>query len=95
VNSPHRLLRFRQAGSPTIDAPATRVLLDLWLDDAPEPVGHVVELAASPGAPMRWAYVLHDGRATGLQSAFSRQDLETRIVEHYFEDLVADERHTA
>lgn len=95
MSSPHRLLRFRRTGSAPIAAPGTRVLLDLWLDAELEPVGHVVELAPSPGAPTRWAYVLHDGRATGLQSTFSRQDLETRIVEHYFEDLVADQRHTA
>lgn len=95
MTSPHRLLRFRQAGNAQPVAAGARVLLDLWLDAGAEPVGHVVELAPSPGAPTRWAYLLHDGRATGLQSTFSRQDLETRIVEHYFEDLVADERHTA
>lgn len=95
MNSPHRLLRFSRAASPQSVTPGSRALLDLWLDAGSEPIGHVVELAPSPGAPTRWAYVLHDGRVTGLQSTFSRQDLETRIVEHYFEDLVADQRHTA
>jgi hypothetical protein len=73
----------------------SRVLLDLWLDEAPAPIGHIVELAAGPGTPLRWAYLLADGRPTGLQSTNSRQDLESRILEYYFQDLTAEQRHSA
>jgi hypothetical protein len=54
-----------------------------------------VRLDPEPGTPERWAYVLADGRATGLQSTLSRQDLEGSIMEHYFHDLTADARRSA
>jgi YD repeat-containing protein len=71
------------------------VLLELWLDDATSPAGRIVELTAAPGTPMRWTYVLADGRATGLHSVNSRSDLESRILEYYFHDLASDQRHSA
>lgn len=75
--------------------PDGRVLLDLHVNEAAVPAGHIVELRAAPGMPVRWAFVLADGRPTGLQSTYSRHDLESRVIEHYYQDLVAEERHTA
>jgi len=95
VNSPRHVLHFRRNGAAAFPVAEGRVLLDLVIDAAAEPAGHILELPASPGAPLRWAYVLHDGRSTGLQSTLSRQHLESRILEHYLEDFLADGRQTA
>ncbi|MCC6415454.1 MAG: hypothetical protein IT582_06065 [Opitutaceae bacterium] len=95
MNAPFRLLRFRTAVSEGLAVAGARRLLDVYLDDQPLPVGHVMLHAAEPGAPVRWSYLLADGRPTGLQSVHSRHGLESRIIEHYFEDLIADQRHTA
>lgn len=95
MSAPRRVLRFRTPGSVGSLVPDGRVLLDLFVDEASAAAGHIVELPAAPGLPVRWAYVLADGRATGLQSTYSRHDLESRILEHYYQDLVAEERHTA
>ena len=95
MNSPFRLLRFRSAGDGGLALAETRRLLAVHLDDQTEPVGYVWHHLAEPGVPARWSYVLADGRPTGLQSTASRHDLESRILEYYFEDLIADQRHTA
>ncbi|MCF7760980.1 MAG: hypothetical protein K9M98_10805 [Cephaloticoccus sp.] len=75
--------------------PGSRVLLDVLLDDKPTPVGHIVQHAAGHGTPARWAFHLSDGRATGLHSTLSRQDIEGQISELYFQELIADQRHSA
>ncbi|MFM1850808.1 MAG: hypothetical protein RIS54_492 [Verrucomicrobiota bacterium] len=97
MSSPRRVLRFRSAGDVgALSAESSaRPLLAVLLDEQPAPVGHVVLHPAEPGAPERWSYVLADGRPTGLQSTHSRHDLESRIIEFYFEDLIADRRHSA
>lgn len=95
MNSPRHVLRFRRSAQATFPVVEGRVLLDLVIDAATEPAGHIMELPASPGAPLRWAYMLRDGRSTGLQSTLSRQHLESRILEHYLEDFLADGRQTA
>jgi hypothetical protein len=89
VSSPRQVLRFRSAGG---DGPG---VLAVILGDSPMPAGHIVHLSATPEVPARWAYTLNDGRATGLQSTLSRQDLEGQIIDYYFHDLVADQRHSA
>ena len=75
--------------------PGTRVILDVLQDDDPIPVRHIVHLVAEPGAPARWAFMLSDGRATGMHSTLSRSDLEGQVMEHYFQDLIADQLHSA
>jgi len=75
--------------------PDTRVLLDVLVDQHPTPVGHIVQLAAGQGTPIRWSFIRSDGRATGLQSTISRRELEGQIQYHFFLELVADRRHTA
>lgn len=95
MSSPRRILRFRATGDAGFAVADSQVLLQVQLDEQPEPIGYVVHQTAVPGAPARWAYVLADGRPTGLQSTFSRHDLESRIIEFYFEDLIADRRHSA
>ena len=50
---------------------------------------------AAHGAPLRWSYVLADGQATGLQSVFSRRELEAQIQDYYFVALTADHRQSA
>lgn len=95
MSTPCRVLRFRPAGSAGCTLPGTRRLIDVYLDDDRSPIGSIVRLDPDGGAPTRWAYVLSDGRATGLQSTHSRQDLEIAVQEHYFHDLTHDERQTA
>jgi len=95
MTAPSRVLRFRPAGSGSCTQPGARRLIDVYLDDDRTPVGSIVRLEPEAGAPARWAFVLSDGRATGLQSTHSRQDLELAIQEHYFHDLTHDGRQTA
>jgi hypothetical protein len=95
MSAPRRVLRFRTAGNAGFAVPQARTLIDLFLNDETVPTGHIVRLDPEPGTPERWAYVLADGRATGLQSTLSRQDLEGSIMEHYFHDLTADARRSA
>lgn len=95
MSAPFRVLRFRKPEGDGLAVAGTQRLLAVQLNNQPDPVGYVMLHAAEPGAPLRWSYVLADGRPTGLQSACSRHDLESRIIEFYFEDLIADQRHTA
>lgn len=95
MSSPFRLLRFRSDAAEGWSFAEARRLLAVHLDDLAEPVGYVWHHAAEPGVPARWSYILADGRPTGLQSTASRHDLENRIHDYYFEDLIADQRHTA
>ncbi|MBX3748543.1 MAG: hypothetical protein KF897_00475 [Opitutaceae bacterium] len=95
MNAPSRVLRFRPAGSAGCTLPGARRLIDVYLDDDRSPIGSIVRLEPEAGAPARWAFVLSDGRATGLQSTHSRQDLELAIGEHFFHDLTHDGRQTA
>lgn len=95
MSSPRRILRFRSAGSEGLAVPGDRTRLMVLLDDNPAPIGWIVQLPGTPEIPARWAYVLNDGRATGLQSTLSRHDLEGQIIEYYFQELVADRRHSA
>lgn len=90
-----RVLRFRTAGSDAAASSGGRRLIDVHLNDSRTPAGHIVQLDAEAGAPARWAYVLEDGRATGLQSTHSRQDLEAAIREYYYQELVADRLRSA
>lgn len=95
MNAPRQVLRFRTAGSAGPFVSGSRIILDVWQDDLPLPVGHIVHLAVQPGIPARWAFVLSDGRVTGMQSILSRSDLEGQIMEYFFQDLIADQRHSA
>jgi len=95
MSAPCRVLRFRTAGSDATPWPGGRRLIDVHLDASQTPAGHIVRLEAGAGVPARWAYVLPDGRATGLQSTCSRQDLEAAIREYYFQELVADRLRSA
>ena len=90
MNAPCHVLRFRPAGSATCAAPRARSLIDVFLNDGKTPVGHIVLLDCEAGTPVRWAFLLSDGRATGLQSTHSRQDLEAAVREYYFQELTAD-----
>jgi hypothetical protein len=90
MNPPSNVLRFRPAGSDACTLPGAQRLTDVFLNEDPKPAGHVVLLKPEGGAPARWAYVLSDSRATGLQSIHSRQDLEEGIREYYFQELTAD-----
>ncbi len=94
--SAHRqVLRFRATGSDGAVLSTSGTVLAITLDDSPVPVGHIVHLPSTPEVAARWAYVLNDGRATGLQSTLSRHDLEGQIIEYYFQALIADRRHSA
>jgi len=95
LSAPFRLLRFRSAGGEDSASAESRRLLVVLVDENPDPVGCIWHHPAEPGVPARWSYVLADGRPTGLQSTTSRHHLESRIIEFYFEDLIADQRHTA
>ena len=95
MSAPRRVLRFRSAGGERSALPGTRVILDVWQDENPVPVGHIMHLEAETGAPARWTFVMSDGRATGMHSILSRSDLEGQVMEYYFEDLIADQRHSA
>lgn len=95
MSAPCRVLRFRPAGSGDCTLPGARRLIDVYLDDDHSPIGSIVHLEPTAGAPARWAYLLSDGRATGLQSTHSRQDLELAVQDHYFHDLTHDGRQTA
>lgn len=75
--------------------PETKILLDVFLDEDPTPVGHIQQLAATTGVPVRWSYVLENGSPTGLQSSLSRRELETQISDYYFQDLASDHRYSA
>ncbi len=90
-----RSLRFRTAGSASLALPEARTLVDLFINDEPAAAGHIVLLKPEPGAPARWAYVLADGRATGLQSTRSRAALESCVADYYFHDCAADYRCSA
>lgn len=94
--SAHRcVLRFRSAGSDSSAVPSRRTLVDLFINDAPTPAGHILWLEPGPSTPGRWAYVLADGRATGLQSVLSRQDMEGIVAEYYFGAMTADHQRSA
>lgn len=67
----------------------------MFLNEIPAPVGHVVLLPACAGTPELWVYVLGDGRPTGLQTALSRQALESDILEYYYLEMTGDHRRTA
>ena len=95
MNAASHILRFRSAGSAGPAVPPARLLVDLFIDDATTATGHIIVLNPEPGAPERWAYILADGRATGLQSTLSRADLEGCVAEHYFQALTADQRCSA
>jgi hypothetical protein len=95
VSAHRRVLRFRATGSEGALVSTSGTVLAVTLDDSPVPVGHIVQLPATPEVAARWAYMLNDGRATGLQSTLSRHDLEGQIIEYYFQDLIADHRHSA
>ena len=95
MSLPFRVLRFRTSGSNGESMPETQILLDVFLDEGPTPVGYIQQLAATAGAPIRWSYVLESGLTTGLQSSLSRRELETQISDYYFQDLVSDRRHSA
>ena len=95
MSAPCRVIRFRPAGSDRCAVPGAQRLVDVHLNDDKSPVGHIVLLPAEKGAPVRWAYLLSDGRATGLQSTHSRQDLEADVREFYFQELTADRRQSA
>lgn len=93
--SPHRILRFRLPGSAAPIWIDCRILLEISVDEAVAPTGYIIELMAAHGAPLRWSYVLADGQATGLQSVFSRRELEAQIQDYYFVALTADHRQSA
>ena len=95
MNAPCRVLRFRPAGSATCAVPHARSLIDVYLNDGKTPVGHIVLLDSQAVAPARWTYILSDGRVTGLQSTYSRQDLEADVREYYFEAPAADRLRSA
>ncbi len=95
MNSPIRTLRFRPSGNADLSRPGSRVLLDVILNEAPAPVGYVIQQDAVQGAPLRWSYVLRNGQATGLQTTLSRRELESQIRDHYFHEYVTDQRHSA
>jgi len=94
MNAPHRLLRFTPAAAARCAVPHARPLLDVIIDAASEPAGQIVVFEPPAGAPS-WHYVFSDGHASGLQSSQSRLALETLIVEHYFQDLVASQLRSA
>lgn len=95
MSAASRTLRFRSAGSVGPAVAPARLLVDLFIGDAATPTGHIVRFEAEPGAPERWAYILADGRATGLHSTLSRADLEGCVAEYYFQELTADQRCSA
>lgn len=95
MNSLCCVLRFRPTADAAIAMPKARPLLDVFLNDEKTPAGRIVLLEPEPGTPARWTYVLSDGRATGLQSTYSRQDLEGAVREFYFQELAADLRRSA
>ncbi len=90
-----RSLRFRTAGSDSLALPGAQTLVDLFFNDETAPAGHIVLLNPAPGTPARWAYILADGRATGLQSTGSRAALEGCIADFYFQESAADQRCSA
>lgn len=96
MNDARCVLRFRTAGNggPALPAPG-RLIVDLLVNDHAAPVGHIAWLEPSPGIPGRWIYLSADGRATGLQSVLSRQDLEGMVAEHHFQALTADDQRSA
>jgi|GEM_PF-1086926 len=95
MSSPYRIVRFRHPGSAVPTWIDCRIQLEIRVDEAASPTGYIVELAPAHGAPVRWSYVLADGQATGLQSAFSRHELETQIQDYYFLKITADHRQSA
>ena len=95
MSSSHRVLRFRLPGSADPTWIDCRIQLEVCVDEAVVPTGYIIELAAAHGAPVRWSYVLANGQATGLQSAFSRRELETQNQDYYFLNLTADHRQSA
>jgi hypothetical protein len=95
MSAPRCVLRFRSAGNAGLAIPGGRALVDLFINDAPAPTGHIIWLEPAPGAPGRWAYVLADGRATGLQSVLSRQEIEGMVAEYHIGALSAERRRSA
>lgn len=95
MSAPRCVLRFRSAGSAGLAVPGGRTLVDLFINDASTPAGHIRWLEPAPGTPGRWAYVLADGRATGLQSVLSRQDIEGMVAEYYFGAMMGDRQRSA
>ncbi|MFI5356542.1 MAG: hypothetical protein ACHQ4G_04330 [Opitutales bacterium] len=93
MSLPRRVLRFRPAGSDVCLLPDATALLNVFLDQDATSGGQIV--FSTTGAAPRWSYVLRDTRSICLQSTLSRQELESRILEFYFEDLVADRRCSA
>lgn len=90
-----RTLRFRTAGSAGFVLPDAHTVADLFLNEETFATGHIVLLQPEPGTPARWAYVLADGRATGLQSTHSRAALESSVADYYFAVVDADQRCSA
>lgn len=90
-----RTLRFRTAGSAAGLLPDARTVADLFLNEETVAAGHIVLLKPEPGTPARWAYILADGRATGLQSTSSRAALEDCIADYYRADASLDQRCSA
>ncbi len=95
MSSPHRILLFRLPGNAAPTWIDGLIQLEICVDEATVPAGYIIELPAAHGAPVRWSYVLADGQATGLQSAFSRRELETQIQDYYFLRITADHRQSA
>lgn len=95
MSASHCVLRFRSAGNAGSAVSGIRTLVDLMINDAPSPAGHILWLEPAPGTPGRWAYVLADGRATGLQSVLSRQDIEGMVAEYYFGAMRSDCQRSA
>jgi len=95
MSAPRCVLRFRSAGNAGPAVPGARTLVDLLINDAPAPAGYILWLEPAPGTPGRWAYVLADGRPTGLQSVLSRQDIEGIVAEYYISAMTADRQRSA
>lgn len=95
MSAPLRVLRLKTVTSDTCAMPHGRPLLDVTIDGASAPVGQIVWFESAAAKPARWEYILSNGLASGLDSTFSRQDLETRILERYFQELVDAPRQSA
>lgn len=87
MNAPLQVIRFRTAAAPSAPGLVPRPVVDVHVDSASTPAGQVVLFEGAGGVPS-WRYVLRDGRSSGLASEISRVDLETLIIEHYFEHLL-------
>ncbi|QYM77890.1 hypothetical protein K0B96_11240 [Horticoccus luteus] len=93
MSAPLQLIRFSSANvaTPAAVAATSRALLDVHVGSGSAPAGQVVFFESPAGQPS-WRYVLPDGQPSGLASEISRVDLETRIMEHYFTNLLPHPR---